>query len=308
MLPIKLKLPDHFLDEEIRCGYTISSKMKKVWAVELDLLNEFQRVCKKYNLTYFTDSGTTIGAIRHQGFIPWDDDIDVVMLRHDYDKLQSIAASEFKHPYFFQTETTDPGSARGHIQLRNSETTGILYLDKEAGFQFNQGIFIDIFPLDDVPDDDEDLRQLINQSEEAKQQALKFRNYVEIYLLAKRLNFFAKFINKRKHNKFHDKSIYPNGYNHFFKNYEKIICQYNNPNSKRLANLGLMPYKEHRLRWREDYSITLEKKFEFMTVPVPVGYDRILSKVYGNWKIIEQKATDHGGVIFNPELSYINFL
>src|SRR3712207_3357568 len=96
-------MPDSFLEEEIRCGYRVSAQMKRVWAVELDLLAKFVDVCERHELRYFLDSGTLIGAIRHQGFIPWDDDIDVSMPRKDYDKLWEIAQTEFSYPYFFQT-------------------------------------------------------------------------------------------------------------------------------------------------------------------------------------------------------------
>ena len=112
-----------FLEEEVRCGYTVSAEMKKLWAVELDLLAEFDRVCKKHGLTYFAFGGTLLGAVRHQGFIPWDDDIDVVMFREDYRRLTQIAAEEFRHPYFFQTPFTDCGLVMGGSRLRNSNTT-----------------------------------------------------------------------------------------------------------------------------------------------------------------------------------------
>ena len=147
---IKLSLPSGFLEEEVRCDYTVSKEMKKVWAVELDLLSEFQRVCKLHDLKYSVCGGTLLGAIRHKGFIPWDDDIDVMMMRDEYEKLCKLA-DEFKHPYFFQTEETDPGSLRGHAQLRNSETTGILKRELKFKRPFNQGVFIDIFPLDNCP-------------------------------------------------------------------------------------------------------------------------------------------------------------
>ena len=66
-----------FLKEEYRNGYLITDKMKKVWAVELDLLSELDRVCKKYNIKYYAAFGTLLGAIRDKGFIPWDDDLDI---------------------------------------------------------------------------------------------------------------------------------------------------------------------------------------------------------------------------------------
>lgn len=307
MLPIKLDLPKNFLDEEVRCGFTVSHKMKKVWAVELDLLNEFTRVCKKNSLQFFTDSGTTIGALRHQGFVPWDDDIDVVMMRDDYEKLRRIAKTEFEHPYFFQIEDTDPGSARGHIQLRNSETTGILKHEFEHKYQFNQGIFIDIFPLDAVPDDDQLFKKQIELCEDLKQKMMQKRFLVEEYFLFKRWNFIAKFINKIRYNRFHNPQKFPVGYNFFFQKYDRAISQYNGERTNRVANLSLMPYQEHRLRWREDYKSFLIKPFEFMSVPVPVGYDRILSKVYGNWREPKQSSSTHGDVIFDAEQPYFYF-
>ena len=153
-LPIKTDLPDGFLNEEVRCEYTVTSSIKAVWAVELDLYNELRRVCDKYNLMLLASGGTILGAARHSGFIPWDDDMDFTMSRKDYIKLCEVAKTEFQSPYFWQTEETDAKSCRGHGQLRNSNTTAIL--DKEKNIcKFNQGIFIDVFPLDNVPDDDD---------------------------------------------------------------------------------------------------------------------------------------------------------
>ena len=70
-------LPKKFWEESLECGYRITSNMKKVWAVQLDLYKEFSRVCEENNLSYFTDGGSTLGAIRHEGFIPWDDDFEI---------------------------------------------------------------------------------------------------------------------------------------------------------------------------------------------------------------------------------------
>lgn len=110
------------LEPETRNDYFISSEMKKVWQVELILLKKLLEVCEKYNLKVFAEGGTLLGAIRERGFIPWDDDIDVAMLREDYDKLQDIALNEFKAPYFFQSGYTDE-SYVGHIKWNKRNTT-----------------------------------------------------------------------------------------------------------------------------------------------------------------------------------------
>ena len=100
MVSLNIKLPENFLDEEIRDDYVVSSQMKQVWAVELDLLNKILEVCKKYNIKIIASGGTLLGAVRHKGFIPWDDDIDLMMRRNQYDKLCDVAEKEFTFSSF----------------------------------------------------------------------------------------------------------------------------------------------------------------------------------------------------------------
>ena len=144
-----LREKPEFYKEEVRCGYTVNEKMKRVWAVQLEMLDEVERICKANGLKYFADSGTLIGAIRHEGYIPWDDDIDLVMLREDYDKFVQIAPKWLKEDLVLQTVYTEKNYLRGHAQIRNSKTCGCNEEDKKAGY--NCGIFIDIFPLDGMP-------------------------------------------------------------------------------------------------------------------------------------------------------------
>ena len=136
-------------DEEKRDGYVVETKMKKIWSVQLDLLMELQRVCNRYNIKMFVVWGTLLGAIRHKGFIPWDDDLDVGLLREDYDKLCEIASKEFCEPYFFQTADSDRNFFIGYARLRNSDTTGIIKDNLDV--EYNNGIYIDIYPLDGYP-------------------------------------------------------------------------------------------------------------------------------------------------------------
>lgn len=96
-------------EEEIRDGYLVTERVKKIWYTEINLLIAFDRMCKEYNLKYSVCYGTLLGAIRHKGFIPWDDDIDVFMMRDDYNRMLKIAPNYFKEPYFFRMALTVSG-------------------------------------------------------------------------------------------------------------------------------------------------------------------------------------------------------
>lgn len=119
--------------------------MNELQSKMLEIFVEFKRVCEKHGLRYYLASGTALGAIRHQGFIPWDDDIDVAMPRRDYEKLMKLS-KEFNQPYFLQNHQTDKSYTQGFAKLRDSNTT---YLENFYVFHnINHGIWIDIFPID----------------------------------------------------------------------------------------------------------------------------------------------------------------
>ena len=89
-----MQLPDSYYEDEVRDGFYIPSMGKKAWAAELAVLNEVDRICTKHNIQYFAEWGTLLGAIRHGGFIPWDDDMDIAMKRADYEKFLKVAPQE----------------------------------------------------------------------------------------------------------------------------------------------------------------------------------------------------------------------
>lgn len=128
MVPIKIQLPESWYDSEIINGYFVSREKKELWAIELDMLAKLQKVCDKHKINWWVDAGTLLGAVRHKGFIPWDDDIDVVMLRQDYDRFLEECSGEFTGNYFLQNEKTDT-SVYCHTKLRRTDTTCILAHD-----------------------------------------------------------------------------------------------------------------------------------------------------------------------------------
>lgn len=123
------------------------TQLKKLHRSLLELLTEFDRICKKYGIQYFLDSGTALGAIRHGGFIPWDDDADVGMLRSDYEKFLKVAPRELLNKFVLQTRLNDPMYFKHHAKLR---LLGTYYPELHTEMFKYQGIFIDIFPFDYV--------------------------------------------------------------------------------------------------------------------------------------------------------------
>lgn len=94
-----MEFVQQFFEKEIRCGFEISPMMKRAWAAELEVLQVVAEICDRNGLQYYADWGTLLGAVRHQGFIPWDDDIDICLKREDYMELIRILPREL--PYGF---------------------------------------------------------------------------------------------------------------------------------------------------------------------------------------------------------------
>lgn len=116
---------------------------------ELDMLVEFDRVCRKYNIDYVLFGGSLLGAVRHQGYIPWDDDADIGMLREDYNRFKEHIDEMDSSICFFQDHDTDPEYRWGYGKLRR---TGSKYIRVgQEHLKCKTGIFVDVFPMDDIP-------------------------------------------------------------------------------------------------------------------------------------------------------------
>lgn len=116
---------------------------------ERDMLECFVNICNKYGIKYFVQGGTLLGTVRHGGFIPWDDDVDVSLPRDEYERFLAIAEKELPEYYFLQTKDTDPEYPNNFAKIRDSRTT---FVETSArNLNINHGAYIDIFPLDNYP-------------------------------------------------------------------------------------------------------------------------------------------------------------
>ena len=306
-LPIKCDLPKGYLEEEVRCGYTISSMMKKVWAVEIDLLREFDRVCHDNQIEYMACAGTMLGAVRHGGFIPWDDDIDLMMTWPNYEKLCRIGSKEFQDPYFFQTDITDRGSIRGHVQIRNSRTTAIRSVELDKKYSFNQGIFIDVFCLDHIPDDSAEKERYFETVKKRKKSLFRMAKYTYRYTetmrnmshgLMKPVKGLLSSLLKAF--KAEEKA---------YQRFESAMHRYNNVKTNQMGLVSIIKVGG-KYCWETDdlESELVNMQFEFVEIPIPSNYDSLLKKTYGNWEEYVVGAGNHGELIIDANKSFNNYL
>ena len=127
----------------------IATEKNRIWNVEIEILDVFDKVCRDNNLKYSLAYGTLLGAVRHQGFIPWDDDIDVMMPRKDYDRLLEIWNSQVTNEYIIQNYKTDFDYTNNFSKIRKNHTT-FLQSEDEKNKKYHKGLFIDVFPIDRV--------------------------------------------------------------------------------------------------------------------------------------------------------------
>ena len=289
-----MKIPSSFYEAEERCGYTVPASMKRVWAAQLTLLAQFDAVCRRHDLSYFAGGGTLLGAVRHGGYIPWDDDIDLFMLREDYDRLLALGPAVFTSPYFLQTAYNDRDYSRGHAQLRLDGTTAIL--EGERGhYRFHQGIFIDVFPLDNVPDD-------------AAAQKVQRRSLARWNTwLAATVRYpgsphptFAKTVLH------HLLSSIP--YRWLYRGMEKACRRYNTVPTARVAMLSFDPQSDRWVMPRAAFAGAVYRPFEHIRVPVPVGFEEILTAAYRDYRTPRQEAAYHPTVFFDPDRDWRDYI
>lgn len=265
--------------------------MKKVWAVEMKLLKKLLEVCEKHNLRIWAEGGTLLGTVRDKGFIPWDDDIDMAMLRDDYDKLQAIAKDEFKAPYFFQSGLTDKFH-NGLTRIRMDGTTAIT--PKSLYHNCHQGIFIDLFPLDVIPDDPTLLKQFVNEKIK-KKRYLKYSLVKHFSLTNWKFNAFLLYSKILINTK---------GFYKCFKEYDNFIKKYWNTGNHRVSLVSWM-LDERYIREKTWYQETILLPFEDIYIPVPKDYDKILKTQFGDYMKPKKSPTNHGGfLMLDPITSY----
>jgi lipopolysaccharide cholinephosphotransferase len=265
-------------------------QMKILREKEMEIFRSFIDVCKKLNLQYFVVQGTLLGAVRHQGFIPWDDDIDVGMLREDFDIFIEKGQALLPEEFFVQTHFTDPAYPHGFAKIRNNQTAFVETSSKNL--RMNHGIFIDVFPFDYYPDG------LFSKiTFETKKLLLRYRIRCSLFEPAakeKTAGNFARWVMKEI-----SKKIYPS----LTEALDKQYALYKNIKKGRYRINNGSPWGKRECIPKEWVQTTTPVLFEGMKVAAPIKYKKYLEHVYGDYMKLpplERRVTHH-------YLSYIDF-
>lgn len=289
--------------DEMRDGFLVTSHRKKLWNVQLNLIKEFARICDKHNLRWFVYAGTLLGAVRHKGFIPWDDDVDVVMFRPDYEKFKLIVEEELKnHPYYrmwywfnyrLESDTTStgaideklpliskeqeqayPGWAPFHplIRMLDTRTTFIMPDNRKNVFS---NIWIDIMSIDPCPPfstqetarNFEIARELLIATAFSGNVKKALRSNINFVISRNDMETFVNLPYKLRVLNFELFMLK----NFFMSDY---VCElkYYTIQSKNLA---------HK---REKFDNVVYLPFEKIKVPAPIDYEGVLTDFYGDWR------------------------
>ena len=266
---------DGYFREETREGFVIAEDMKRAWAAQLEVLEEVKRVCGILGIKFFADWGTLLGAVRHHGFIPWDDDMDIAMLRKDYMRFLSEAPALLEKYYEIKSVYNDPEDDTIKARIINGRHICFEpdFLEKFHGCPYVVGI--DIFPVDNITDDKkaldkqiESLRFLLRTAESVPE---KGSYGTEVLGLMKKIEkTFGIPVN------------YNNRLKHELKKIYDIVCSlYQDENSAEVCSMIDFAEGWDYHAKREWYEDICELSFENTTIPVPEGYDGLLQIKYG---------------------------
>lgn len=250
--------------------------LRQIQLIQLEIALEIKRICEENKIKYFLDSGTLLGAVRHKGFIPWDDDLDIGMIREEYEKFLKIAPEKINSAYEIQTWSNDLNYGNAFLKVRKKNTK---YIEVVSQNQTINGIYVDILPYDIYP------TNKVNQNKQGRKiEILKrmiyskshyknWSNSKSTFQLIKRraiyipIQFLCFFFSKQK----------------LITLYERVAKEYNNTDSDYVyEQTGATKYGKWVLPKKCIVNLS-PMQFENHYFLAPMDYDLYLTSVYGNY-------------------------
>lgn len=301
-----MQFPNKYFEDEVRDGFYIPAMVKKGWATELDVLAEVDRICRLHDIKYYAEWGTLLGAVRHGGFIPWDDDLDIGMHRSDYKRFCEIAPKEFADGFeiFTFRNHKDYHYFLARVVCKNRICFEDEHLRRYHGFPYIAGL--DIFVHDNVSDDDE----AQNQCEKIAEYVITVAdaigdgrfNAAQEEDALKRINSVCRTTYRTQPDKEKMRiELYCLA--------EDLFASFEHENTKYMTQM--MPqslYGRHMRIPKEYYDKVIRIPFENTTIPVPVGFDAMLKKRYGDYMKLVKDAGGHDYPFFETQKKQLDAL
>lgn len=280
-----MKFSPDFFEDEVREGFFVSSEMKHYWAAQLTVLKEIDSICRKHNIPWFAFYGTLLGAMRHQGFIPWDDDIDICMLRHDYVRFFEYAKELPKSYCALSIEVSDE-YRMGIGRIINSHK--INWSNEHLRLFHNSpySVGIDIFPLDGISENesleaerDNKLKHIAEAISYIKDGKLASEGCKFLLSLIEREN---NIVLCRNNTIVHELNLLTT----------RLYSLFSSESSSKVGFIHEYYYKHtcYPKNFFEKMPLVL---FENIYIPAPYQSEKILEIDYGNWQIPLRGTSDH---------------
>ena len=290
-----------FFEDEVREGFFVSSAMKHSWAAQLEVLEEIATVCQNHGIEWFIDFGTLLGAVRHGGFIPWDDDIDITMTRPNYEKFLEVSRAEL--PSFYSVLNMRFEPEYDEVETRVSSGRGIDFsearLEKYHGSPLSDGI--DIFVMDYLPRDHEQaaLQEDMARTVESLFNALRKSSHVtsEAAELITRVQAMTGVT-------FDSSRPLPQQVHMLLDNIYRLFSE---EDSDMLAHMYKhFEYGAHRHIFPKEYFENIVWiPFEHIELPAPIGYDAILEMDFPGYLNIVKGSSAHNYPLYGMQEEFM---
>ena len=302
-----MKFDKSFFEAEVRDGFYVTSEMKQVWAAQLEVLNDVDNACRENGIQYFAEWGTLLGAVRHHGFIPWDDDMDICMKRPDYNRFLEIA--EKIMPSNYKIYNLKSHNNDGNMVSRIINTDQISYdaekLKKYHGVPYVIGL--DIFPLDYISDNKEDdelqsnvivmISSIMNviKSIQDNNVQLDEENLTQINMQLSQVENICGVTINREDDIVQQLNILIDR-----------MCGIYRENEAEYITIMLLWVGGKNYRFpKKYYDKAIRIPFENTTIPVPYAYDSILKKKYGDYMKLVHTWDSHDYPFFESQKKII---